>query len=121
MCNSSCHSINLVYIIYCNLCYNYYIGQTKNLKKRLDKHKRNIIKNLNDEKTTKLIKHFNQSNHSIDNFKFFIFKNNLIELNIRLNQENQLIHLFLKLDIPILNEKIPKIDCHRNHSSLFDC
>ena len=48
--NSNCNSINLIYVIYCNLCFHYYIGQTKNLKKHFDKHKRNIFKNLIETK-----------------------------------------------------------------------
>ena len=93
MSNSNCNSINLIYIIYCNLCFHYYIGQTKNLKNRFDKHKKNIVKNLRDEKTTTLIKHFNMPNHSIENLNFFVSKNNIDDLNERLNQENQLIQI----------------------------
>ena len=56
-----------------------------------------------------MITHFNQADHSVKNIKFFIFKDQLEELNNRLNLELQLIHLFLKLEIPLLNEKIPSI------------
>ena len=119
--NSCCDSINVLYIIYCKTCLFYYIGQTKNLKKRFACHKRNIYLNIQENETLKLINHFNLLNHSLkNNFSFFVFKTDICNLSDRLNQENQLMQLFSKLEIPILNEKIPKIDCHRKFSLLFD-
>jgi hypothetical protein len=56
----------------------------------------------------------------LSNLNFFIFKDGISDLDDRLNQELQLIHLFLKLDIPLLNEKIPNIYIHKKHSILFD-
>ena len=118
--NSNCSSENLIYIIYCKSCFFFYIGQTNNLKNRFRKHKRNIILNIDESETLKLIQHFNLPNHSLKNFCFYVFKTDIVNLTDRLNQENQLIHLFNKLNIPILNEKIPKIDCHKKISPLFD-
>ena len=119
--NTTCRSKYLIYILYCNCCFNYYIGQTKDFRKRFNKHKRNILLNIQDGKTNKLVNHFSLSNHSLYNLNFFIFKDNILDLNDRLNQELQLIHLFLKLEIPLLNEKIPDIYIHKRHSILFDC
>lgn len=119
--NSSCISKNLVYILYCNICYHFYIGQTKLFKKRFNSHKRNIRLMILDGKTNILINHFNQEKHSLKNIKFFIFKDNIDILNERLNIELQLIHLFLKLGITLLNEKIPSIYCHKKFLPLFNC
>ena len=117
---TTCRSKNLIYILYCNCCFHYYIGQTKDFRKRFNKHKRNIRLHIQDGKTNILVNHFNLPNHCLKNLNFFIFKDNILELNDRLNQELQLIHLFLKLEITLLNEKIPNIYIHKNHSILFD-
>ena len=117
---TTCRSKNLIYILFCNCCFHYYIGQTKDFRKRFNKHKRNIRLHIQDGKTNILVNHFNLPNHCLKNLNFFIFKDNILELNDRLNQELQLIHLFLKLEIPLLNEKIPNIYIHKNHSILFD-
>ena len=74
-----------------------------------------------DGKTNILINNFNQEKHSLKNIKFFIFKDNIDILNERLNIELQLIHLFLKLGITLLNEKIPSIYCHKKFLPLFNC
>ena len=49
MSNSNCKSINLIYIIYCNKCLYYYIGQTNNFRNRFNAHKRNILLSIIDE------------------------------------------------------------------------
>ena len=55
-----------------------------------------------------LYNHFNLDNHYLrDNFNFFVFKNNINDKYDLLNIETQLIHLFLKLEIPFLNVRIP--------------
>ncbi len=118
--NSSCNSLNLIYIIYCKSCLFFYIGQTKNLKNRFNRHKRNINLNIQNDETTKLVKHFNLPNHSLKNFSFYIFKTDIEILLDRLIQENQLCHLFKKLEIPILNDRLPDIDHYKKISALFD-
>ena len=122
--NSSCNALNVIYILYCDICLHFYIGQTVNFRKRFNDHKRNILINntvsdLNDG--INLYNHFNLNNHSLKNLKFFIFKTNVNILMDRLNIECQLMHLFLKLNIPILNceTKITDIYHYRNHSYLF--
>ena len=125
MCNSNCRATNIIYIIYCSKCFHYYIGQTNNLRRRFNKHKNKIIRNdlridteINDGRN--VVKHFNTKDHCVkENFRFFIFKNNIEDLSDRLNIETQLIHLFLKLDIPILNEKITDMFKYRKHTYLF--
>ncbi len=56
--------------------------------------------------TTETAKHFNTNGHDFEmDFKFYIFKKNLNDSE-RFSTETDLITLFLKLKIPILNEKI---------------
>jgi hypothetical protein len=90
------------------------------LKNRFNRHKRNINLNIQNDETTKLVKHFNLPNHSLKNFSFYIFKTDIEILLDRLIQENQLCHLFKKLEIPILNDRLPDIDHYKKISALFD-
>ncbi len=54
-----------------------------------------------------MAQHFNLKTHNyINDLKFLIFKDNL-ELSERLSIENDLINLFLKLRLNILNKIIP--------------
>ena len=68
----------------------------------------------------KLIKHFNLPDHSLKNFSFFIFKTDIEILLDRLIQELFLCHLFSKLEIPILNDRLPKVDHFKKISPTFD-
>ena len=82
---------------------------TKNIKSNSD---------LND--SVNLIKHFCQNDHTLrKNFRFLIFKTDIIDLFDRLNLENQLIHLFLKLNIQILNVKILDLYLYKKTSVSF--
>ena len=79
MSNSNCKSINLIYIIYCNKCLYYYIGQTNNFRNRFNAHKRNILLSIFDENSLndgfELYKHFSSPNHSLkDNLNFYILE-----------------------------------------------
>jgi hypothetical protein len=53
------------------------------------------------------------------NFGFYIFKNNIQELNDRLNTENQLQHLCLTLNIPLLNDRIEDKYLYKNQIYMF--
>ena len=118
--NSNCHSLNIIYIIYCKSCFFFYIGQTNNLRNRFNRHKRNIQLNIQDDETVKLVKHFNLPDHFLKNFSFFIFKTDIEILLDRLIQELFLCHLFSKLEIPILNDRLPKVDHFKKISPTFD-
>ena len=125
MCNSSCKSVNIIYILYCSKCFHYYIGETINFKERFNKHKRNILINnteideaFNDG--VSLVKHFQKDHYFKTDLKFFIFKTNITDKNDRLNIETQLMHLFLKLNIPILNDKIPDMFLYKKQIYLFN-
>ena len=39
----NCNSINLIYLLKCNNCWEFYIGQTENIKQRVNKHKSDIF------------------------------------------------------------------------------
>jgi hypothetical protein len=67
-----------------------------------------------------LVNHFNKEKHSLNNLNFFIFRDKNEDSDLRLNLELQLIHLFLSLEIPILNEKKPSILCHKKFFAIFD-
>ena len=115
MSHSNCNSEEIVYIIKCNRCSVYYIGESKRkCKVRINEHLNNIKrfqKNLSItlsklDSTTETAKHFNTNGHDFEmDFKFYIFKKNLNDSE-RFSTETDLINLFLKLKIPILNEKI---------------
>ena len=116
---SNCLSLGIIYVIKCNLCKIFYIGQTsKNAKIRIGQHLNNILafkKNLNKSlcnfyNCSEVAIHFSDKSHNLLNFSFYIFNSN-IENNIeRLSLENDLINTFLHLKIPLLNRKIPQIN-----------
>ena len=51
--------------------------------------------------------------------KNFVFKNNITDQYDLLNTETQLIHLFLKLGINVLNVRIPNLYKYKRHINLF--
>jgi len=55
-----------------------------------------------------------------EHFRFIVFKKDIVVLRDRLNIETQLTHLFLKLNIPILNEKITDLFHYKDHVYLFN-
>ena len=64
--------------------------------------------------------HFSLYNHSLrENLNFFVFKNNINDKFDLLKTETQLIHLFLKLEIRILNVRIPGLYKYKRHINLF--
>jgi len=88
MCNSSCKSVNIIYILYCCESFHYYIGETINFKERFNKHKRNILINNTEideafDDGVSLVKHFQKDHYFKTDLKFFIFKTNITEKNDR--------------------------------------
>ena len=116
--DANCMSAGVVYIIFCNKCNVYYIGETgRTVSARLSEHIKNI-KNFkkdinlslsNYNKVSEVAIHFNKDNHSLINFNFFIFKINLLENEQRKSIETDLINIFVNLGVSILNKpnKIP--------------
>ena len=106
--NANCETTNVVYIISCNLCNFFYIGQTQQkLKKRIFSHI-STIKNFIPfyKYTDKVIAyHFNLKLHNVkQHFEVCVFQGNLIDLKDRLSCEFNLIKLFRSLNIPLLND-----------------
>ena len=110
--NSNCKSENCIYIIFCGLCNAFYIGQTINLKDRVYNHIY-CIKNfkpylLEDFKCVSL--HFNLKFHNYKkHLSFFVIKNNINSLNLRLYIESFLINLCVRLKLNLINDFIPEI------------
>ncbi|CAF1089856.1 unnamed protein product [Brachionus calyciflorus] len=115
--NSHCMSTGAVYVIKCKKCNLFYIGETgKMVKQRILEHiygikyfKNNSIKCLiRYDSCSETAIHFAPADHEINrDFQFFIFKSGLIDSSIRKSTESELINLFLILNVPIINKKIP--------------
>ncbi len=120
MSNSNCKSKNILYIINCKLCNCYYIGQSMIAKGRLKSHIRAVRLNRTTSNCVCVYQHFNSPNHNTLNyFTFYIFKTDIDNKFQRLSLETQLIHLFLKLGMILLNEKIPDLYFSFPNVSLF--
>ena len=121
--NATCNTENAVYIIKCINCSSFYIGQTETVGRRLNTHISNCFfntppKNLN---TACVVEHFNNDLCSLIHFSFYIFRSNIENKYHRLNIETMLIHLFLDLNINLLNDKIPdKHYWNRKFTKLFE-
>jgi hypothetical protein len=110
LCNSSCGSERVVYIILCNSCKSVYIGQTgKSVEVRMMQHLRTIINFKPFHNNTTVAAHFNMTGHFYkENFKFFVFKKDL-ETRSRYDLETQMIHLFMRLNVRLINDCIPDL------------
>ena len=65
-------------------------------------------------------KHFNKPGHNLyKDFNFFIFRDKLTELYLRLSIETQLITLFKRLEIKLMNDFIPDEYFFKSHPQLF--
>lgn len=120
MSNSSCNSLNVVYVLTCIRCSCFYIGQSNNLKNRISCH----LSTIRTNKTTsncKVVKdHFNLDNHDMNkDFRFFVFKTDIEDLLTRLNIESHLIHLFESLQMKLLNESKPNVFNYNKQTYLF--
>ena len=114
---SNCESTGIIYIILCVKCKTFYIGQSQNtVKKRIGEHinsirrfKKDLNKSIiNLESFSETAVHFNETGHNVyDDFKFVVFETNVINKELRLSIETDLINLFNKLNIKILNSLIP--------------
>ena len=107
--NGNCNSVNAIYIIKCNICNNFYIGQTQNIKNRISSHI-NTILNFSPFvlNSTCVARHFNKRLHNLqDHFSFIIFKENINDFNTRLRLESQLINLVRMIDSSIINKDFP--------------
>ena len=116
-CYGDCLSTHIVYIIICNRCKAFYIGESsKTVKERISQHLNDISrfkKNLdislgNFDSCSPLATHFSDLNHDIDkDFNFVIFNKDFKEDLIRKSVESDLINIFLSLGQKLLNKFIP--------------
>ena len=109
-CISSCDSICVIYIINCKKCNAFYIGETyRSVKERLLEHIRSIkyfIPFISYH--TPVSTHFNLESHSLKDFKFYIYKKDLLDDNVRKNYEARTICLFKNhFKAKILNKLCP--------------
>ena len=108
--NCSCESSNLVYIIKCKLCNDYYVGHTeKSARIRLKQHIRAIVNfKPYTHYTNEVGHHFNLNGHNyIKDFSFSIFKDNLKNKKNRLSVETDIIHIIKNFNHSIINKIIP--------------
>ena len=119
--NSNCESENLIYIINCRLCNFYYVGQTKRIKRRMRDHLNFCIFDNTFNSSCRVVSwHFNKHRHNLNkDFNFFIFRENITELHLRLSIETQLITLFNRLRVKLMNDFIPDEYFFKNHPQLF--
>jgi hypothetical protein len=115
--NTSCNSVNVIYILKCKLCNKFYIGQTNNLKNRINSHLYSIKSfvpfNVNN---TCVSIHFNLKPHNFKHhFSFYVFRSDIDVLNERLNIEAFLINLFSKMNVNIINDFIPFLKDYNVH------
>ena len=104
------NSKNIVYIIRCLLCNEFYIGQSQKLVKiRIKQHLQAILNFKPYIKYTNEVGyHFNLKGHKyIRDFQFYVFKCDIEDVKERLSVETDLIHLFKDFNPPIMNKKIP--------------
>ena len=111
--NSNCESIGIIYIIICNKCNVFYIGESeRSVNKRMSEHINNIVtfgKNLaksiiNFDKKSEIAIHFNSTGHNyLEHFKYLIFENNVNNKIIRRSIETDLMNIFNNCNIKIIN------------------
>jgi hypothetical protein len=104
---SSCNSLNIIYLIYCDKCSKIYIGQSgRTVKIRIAEHINKIkyfskIKSnsslfnsqLSKTKDSEILyRHFNSNGCTLNNFKFQVFISNIV--NYRLRLESDLMYIF---------------------------
>jgi len=100
----------------------YYIGESsRRVKDRISEHLRNIksfnkdiIKSLiNIDKKSEVAIHFNKTGHIIDyDFKFFVFEAGVSNNEIRKSIETDLINLFNRCNVSILNAPFKQPGLH---------
>jgi hypothetical protein len=118
----SCQTTCCVYILYCNLCCAYYIGQTNNFQGLISNFlKQEKVNDLTNEKIRKfLTSHFRTNNHNImKNLTFWIYKEfDASSSMASLACQSFLVHLFTKLNVNILNIWMPDILDNFNLNSI---
>ena len=109
--NSNCDSNSFVYIIYCNKCKCFYIGESsRKVKERLSEHIRDINNFLPFLRFTSISRHFNLYGHTLnEHFQFFIYDINIVNSFERKYIERKLIYYFQKFKFKLINDDFPSI------------
>jgi hypothetical protein len=104
----NCNTSNVIYCISCNLCKDiYYIGESeRKVSTRIKEHIRDIKNFIAYTRYSSVVaEHFNLLGHNYKrDFKFCVIKSDLSDMRIRLDHENNFVHLFKKLGLKILND-----------------
>jgi len=104
----NCNTRNAIYCISCNLCKDiYYIGESeRKVSTRIKEHIRDIKNFIAYIKYSSVVaEHFNLLGHNYKrDFKFCVIKSDLSNMRLRLDHENNFVHLFKKLGFNILND-----------------
>lgn len=117
MCNSNCKSVGAIYVLMCLKCNYFYIGETIDFQRRLKTHLRSMKNGL---PVSVVEAHFHNDAHVPSrDFRFFIFKNNILKERERWDLENHLIYLFEQLNMNLLNDKRHDIFKYKINSNLF--
>jgi hypothetical protein len=120
MADSSCKSKDILYIITCIKCNQYYIGQSMSVGSRLKTHFKCIRLKRTTSNCVCVMEHFNSpGHHTLENFTFNIFNVDITDLFKRLSLETHLIHLFLKIGAILINDFIPSLFYWHNNVNLF--
>lgn len=98
-----CDCTGCIYLIFCTLCKSFiYVGESgNNLRLRIANH----LFNIRISSSTPISKHFNSSNHSINNFQF-IGIDRFSSIVTRRSKESSLISK-LKPSLNVLCTKVP--------------
>ena len=111
--NVNCRSLNVIYVIFCSLCDFYYVGESESAYIRLNKHLNTIInsKLFEFKFYSEVSEHFKSNIHYIDkHFHFIIIQKDQIDKKIRLNYENDYIHIIDHITGRLMNNYIPNIN-----------
>ena len=114
--NGSCNSKDIIYIIFCSYCNCFYIGQTIDVKDRINKHIYDIRKFIPySDRNTSVSIHFNLRHHNYFNhLNFFVYREDIDNLEVRLFNESFMINLCKKLEVNLMNDHIPVIKKYYN-------
>ena len=107
--NCNCISKFCIYILHCDYCNAFYIGETtQTFEKRLDSHRSNIRCFKPYEKEySDVAAHFNKKGHNhLVHLKSYVIACDIFNDDTRLDIESEMIHLFLLFGCKLINSKL---------------
>ena len=100
---TDCNSTNVIYILWCRLCsHAFYIGQTHNLRSRINNH----ISNIRTRRITNVTKHFNQH---LDPIGMKLVRLNVLETINANTEQTSSGHINLQMRIKLENKWIKRL------------